>query len=200
MPLWYALSHSRINHSRKTQNNRQSGLLATVATQLLGTFRDVKLPGREAAKDFLVITCYLAIFFNINATIGAFVVVSGIREPGQEQKATFRVGTTPLRERTERGLALFVVANCKSTSLKNTEAEPYLTLQCLGLTMFISGIACLVVTLITFVLLTESLAAKIILVTFVVSAFAMNICFIMTGLIYGELQRFRRHRHARNTD
>jgi len=60
----------------------QSGLLAAVAAQLLGTFKDVK--SSSGAKDFLVAMCHLSLFLNINATIGSFVLIDNLGEVGYE--------------------------------------------------------------------------------------------------------------------
>jgi len=65
----------------------QSGLLASVAAQLLGTFKGdetLEKNGPAGAKDFLVAMCYAAIFLNINATIGSFVLVDNLGEVGYE--------------------------------------------------------------------------------------------------------------------
>jgi len=58
----------------------QSGLLAGVGAQLLGTFQNAS--GHAGAKEFLVATCYSSIFLNIAATICSFVVIDHLGEIG----------------------------------------------------------------------------------------------------------------------
>ncbi|KAF9531687.1 hypothetical protein CPB83DRAFT_848557 [Crepidotus variabilis] len=61
-----------------------SGLLAAVAAQLLGTFKGDQNLQPQGARDLLVAACYAAIFLNINATVGSFVLIDDLAEVGLE--------------------------------------------------------------------------------------------------------------------
>lgn len=60
-------------------NDLQSGLLAAVAAQLLSYFRDPGTYDRrldsQNARDVVVALCYGALFFNVGATISAFIII-----------------------------------------------------------------------------------------------------------------------------
>jgi hypothetical protein len=57
----------------------KSGLLAGVAAQLFSYFRDPmsynRRPTSQGARDTVLAICYGALFLNIGATIGAFIII-----------------------------------------------------------------------------------------------------------------------------
>jgi len=64
-----------------------SGLLASVAAQLLGFFKaddnfGPRFHSKQGARDFLVASCYMALFLNISATIGSFILIDILGEIG----------------------------------------------------------------------------------------------------------------------
>jgi len=61
--------------------------LASVAAQLLGFFKaddnfGPRFHSKQGARDFLVASCYMALFLNISATIGSFVLIDALGEIG----------------------------------------------------------------------------------------------------------------------
>jgi hypothetical protein len=62
----------------------QSGLLASAAAQLLGSFKtDPGLLAREPRfRNLVLIFCYAGLFLNISATIGSFVLTDNLGELG----------------------------------------------------------------------------------------------------------------------
>jgi len=64
-------------------------------------FKDDDKIGPSGAKSFLVATCYFALFLNINATIGSFVLVDNLGEVGVEaakretQQLLMHIARTP---------------------------------------------------------------------------------------------------------
>ena len=65
----------------------QSGLLAAAAAQLLVFFKDdgsyntdIASGGPAGAKGFVIASCYAALFLNISATIGSFVLIDNLGE------------------------------------------------------------------------------------------------------------------------
>ncbi|KAF5335979.1 hypothetical protein D9611_006285 [Ephemerocybe angulata] len=59
-----------------------SGLLAGVAAQLYGFFKDdgSYKDGSSRTREAIVVLCYSAVFFNIGATISGFILIDGLGE------------------------------------------------------------------------------------------------------------------------
>ncbi|CAA7263707.1 unnamed protein product [Cyclocybe aegerita] len=74
---------SLTSHGRLILTLAQSGLLAAVAAQLLGFFKDkLEDVSPAGAADFVIASCYTALFLNVAATIGSFVLIDNLGEVG----------------------------------------------------------------------------------------------------------------------
>ncbi|KAJ3504334.1 hypothetical protein NLJ89_g7987 [Agrocybe chaxingu] len=136
-----------------------SGLLAAVAAQLLGFFKD-KLEdfSPAGAADFVIASCYIALFLNIAATIGSFILIDNLGEVGYRAAKRDAAGTLiqietigDYRPQISRLLEEF-----GATKLWNGMLYHWLF-------TFYLGILSLIISVLTYVMLVESFATKVVM-------------------------------------
>ncbi|PPQ86186.1 hypothetical protein CVT25_006929 [Psilocybe cyanescens] len=131
-----------------------SGLLAAVAAQLLVFFKpdssfDPNINTQGGAKGFLLGACYAALFLNISATISSFILIDNLGEIG------FRASCHAEKlEGLTRDVGQHVTNQDKL--LVDFGASS-------GLLTFYSGILALIIAVLTYVMMQESLALKIVM-------------------------------------
>ncbi|KAF9530497.1 hypothetical protein CPB83DRAFT_850425 [Crepidotus variabilis] len=152
-----------------------SGLLAGVASQLLGTFTDADI-SPSGAKGIIVATCYAAIFLNINATIGSFVLIDRLGELGFEAARLDMLGRLDQLE--------LVGHNHSQVNqlLKEFGAGrmwKYMLIH--WLVTFYLGILSLIISVLTYVLLTEGTAIQAVMCVLVGVTLVPTTVFILFG-------------------
>jgi len=157
-----------------------SGLLSAVASQLLTAFKDKNTPLREGQRNFIVGACYLAIFCNINATIGSFVLIDNLGEVGFE--AAKREAENQLDDISRAGNYHGSITGL----LKKFGATSVWTVMLLHwLLTFYLGILSLIVSLLAYAVLTEPRATQIVLSIGVGITLIPTTVFIFRGVFNG---------------
>uniref|UniRef100_A0A8H7XSG0 Uncharacterized protein n=1 Tax=Psilocybe cubensis TaxID=181762 RepID=A0A8H7XSG0_PSICU len=137
-----------------------SGLLAAAAAQLLVFFKtdstfnpDINTSG--GWKGFILGMCYMALFLNISATISSFILIDNLGEIGfrascnSDNLEGFGLGTGKL------------VTNQDNLLIKFGASPAWRMMLYHWLITFYAGIVTLIVSILTYVILQESLAIKI---------------------------------------
>ncbi|KAH9474446.1 hypothetical protein JR316_0012905 [Psilocybe cubensis] len=134
-----------------------SGLLAAIAAQLLTLFStpppNQASPTPQAVQDFLLITCYIAIFFNINATICSFTLIDKLGEIGFKTSANI-----PSCDPEKQGGQI----TCTQEGLlqKYNAGRTWRPMLWFWLFNFFVGVLSLIVSIMTFVCIQGSIAMK----------------------------------------
>ncbi|KDR77009.1 hypothetical protein GALMADRAFT_1327154 [Galerina marginata CBS 339.88] len=144
----------------------QSGLLASVAAQLLTLFKtpapspsdsssnNTGQPTESLAQTFLLVCCYAAIFLNISATISSFILIDNLGEIGYRSSIpnNQRPGSPPP-----------TTMSCTPEKLLYTygASSKWTWMLFHWLFTFYMGILTLLIAIFTYVIMNEKLATKI---------------------------------------
>ncbi|KAJ3504331.1 hypothetical protein NLJ89_g7988 [Agrocybe chaxingu] len=169
-----------------------SGLLAAVAAQLLGFFKDDENLSPSGGAGFVIASCYAALFLNIAATIGSFVLIDNLGEVGY--RAAKRDSKDELLQVDTIGdytpAVSKMLVDFGANGMWNGMLYHWLI-------TFYLGILSLIISVLTYVILSESLATQVVMCTIVALTLFPTTFFIFSGLFAKSKRPYNKERSGR---